>query len=241
MTPLTKVNPVYHRRPPTAHRSVAFARQRLADTAMVVVFGDDGVPLMSTSRDIPVPAAGAKVDDRVRAELTGAADLLTSREAAMTRGLVIGGRRLEVHRWHPEEGLCYGRDMSGPPDIATGWGLARLQGGPAAAALGARDTGRTPSWAEGREAAGDSASSGNGNTWALCVFEMPEVTARIVPLLRAFLDDVCGRGEAAAAAAEADAAEVCADGSGDVDVGVMPIPAPSGWNGKPGRFASGRK
>lgn len=49
--------------------------------------------------------------------------MLDSRENAMRNGVMFGGKRYEVHRYHPEENMIYGRNMDVTPDKSTGWAL----------------------------------------------------------------------------------------------------------------------
>ena len=78
------------------------------------------------------------------------------RENAIRQGLVLDGRRFEVHRHHPP--LVYGRNMLDvDPEDSTGIAVCRVERGP-----------------------------GGLPCYAAVTFEMPNTTARVVPMLADF-------------------------------------------------------
>ena len=94
-----------------------------------------------------------------RAELAAAARvLLASRESAMSNGLVLSGRRYEVHRHHPDHRLIVGRTMDGEPELSTGWALMWVDRGVA-----------------------------HRRTFCLITYEMPHVSAQMVAHLDEFM------------------------------------------------------
>ncbi|GAB4819453.1 hypothetical protein N2152v2_006499 [Parachlorella kessleri] len=93
-------------------------------------------------------------------ELPGLSSLLKDRDAAIKRGAVVAGKRYEVHRHHPP--LVYGRNMvEVEPEVSTGWAICQT----------------------------DLAITGRP-CYALITYEMPNISARMVPKLREFSERV---------------------------------------------------
>lgn len=93
-------------------------------------------------------------------ELPAMKAVFGDRDVAMKNGVFIEGTRYEVHRHHPP--LVYGRNMLGvEPEASSGWAVCRTDCGVAGQTL-----------------------------YTVITYEMPNISARIVPKLQAFSRDV---------------------------------------------------
>ncbi|KAG1655782.1 hypothetical protein FOA52_013083 [Chlamydomonas sp. UWO 241] len=96
------------------------AKSVLKDASRVVVFSEDGTVLYSDFQADP-------------SELKTLAVVFVERDAAIRTGMMVGGTRYEVHRFHPP--AVYGRTMGGTPETSEGAAVYKVDvgtsGGPA--------------------------------------------------------------------------------------------------------------
>ncbi|EFN56055.1 hypothetical protein CHLNCDRAFT_145521 [Chlorella variabilis] len=120
------------------------AKRHLQDCSRVAVFDGKGAVLYANCKVLP-------------GEPQQLAASFEGRDAAMSRGLRLEGRRYEVHRYHPP--LVYGRSMVDcEPEQSTGIAVCRVD----RSRLGARPC------------------------YIAVTYEQPQTSARIVPRLVAF-------------------------------------------------------
>ena len=94
-------------------------------------------------------------------ELQAITQIFLDRDSAIRRGMVVGGTRYEVHRHHPP--AIYGRTMG-----------ANIQ----------------PEQSEGAAVVKSENPGANGEpTYAFITYLMPNVSARMVPILQRFVND----------------------------------------------------
>lgn len=140
-----------------------------------------------------------QADPAELAELARAFDL--PRDDAVRRGIALGGARFEVHRHHPEGeegdglGLIYGRTMGGG---AAGGGHSHGGGegdhdGPA----GANGVYGAKAWSEGAAVCRvkPSRAPGGAALFGAATYALPQVSARMVPLLRDACERLLGPGK----------------------------------------------
>ncbi|KAL6769191.1 hypothetical protein ACKKBF_B17830 [Auxenochlorella protothecoides x Auxenochlorella symbiontica] len=65
--------------------------------------------------------------ETTEAERAALTTVFADRETALKQGLVLGGRRYEVHRFHPP--LVYGRTMDGDAETSTGIAILKVDSG----------------------------------------------------------------------------------------------------------------
>lgn len=94
------------------------------------------------------------------AELHSLQSLFGPREAALRTGIVLQNKRYEVHRHHIDgpDPLVYGRSMTNEPELTEGAAVHMLAGSQAGAPI-----------------------------FSVVTYEMPNISARIVPLLVQFV------------------------------------------------------
>eukprot|EP00884_Botryococcus_braunii_P012514 jgi/Botrbrau1/21263/Bobra.39_2s0054.1 len=90
------------------------AKAKLGECSRILVFDESGKVLFSTFRVLP-------------SELSVLTQCFGDREAAIRAGLILQGKRYEIHRHHPP--LVYGRDMSGDPELSDGIAICRVEKG----------------------------------------------------------------------------------------------------------------
>lgn len=99
--------------PPSPHDIALAAQSHLVEATSTLIF-DAGLGVVHAAQVVPTPA-----------DLLSLRDAFGGREAALQRGLHLGGRRFEVHRHHPP--LIYGREGGdADPEAAPGLALCRV-------------------------------------------------------------------------------------------------------------------